>query len=717
MKKGKFTKKSPLKHTEGHSNLSKAHHIQIHGGDAVAAGYEGGGEDEANQMMDFWQEETKPLLEFLPKSQVGGTEETQPVGTKTKTRPKVNVKTDEETEEELEYQKNKAEELDKIRQEEVNADFWDGYTYKNPSKGGSGYKSDVAEGASIPISRKDYKKVDQEWVWVNPDDPTDIDDTLAEKTINELNEEDVRVGERLIGGEYTYDSLEEKDYTKKKKEFIDNYVTAEDETADDKSSFSKAFGNMKKKVEAINSFNESELYNPEFEEKIKDKKEKKKKEDPNYIISNKEEAEILGLEESEVEDKYGEDTRSSKHEESIKDVGKIQEYSDEKMVFYQGEGEDDTYQITKIDGIERSELLLKNSQTYRGDDAVTWTRDGKEASKEDIAEFHKKVYIKEWDDKIQEEIGKNLSPENKMLLRKNPELYLSNTGYQAKSGANVEAEGEGGDVAVTREVGTKYYTDDHVVMTKEFPFFKSVKRNEMYDHVTVTDHFETPDGRVYQTLDDGTKVFNDWLPGTPQSVKDNYAEAKKIYDEAYKKEEGNKKFSDEFRKTRDEFNDKWKPIYNNYHRESPDLTNLDYYSIAEKDFQNALNLKVKEVQAEAQAYFEEKSNPIREKIAEELNNEFQQRFQKNIDGEITEISTGKVVSENFINTLYKKEFQKKYGSDPEIIKLNLQNKALFANTLEKYQEAYKPSFELIGEHVYNEIANRRFRRLLTSKKT
>jgi len=88
---------------------------------------------------------------------------------------------------------NPSEEDLQIEQDAIDTDFWNNYTYSNPSKGQSGHKSDVAEGTSIPLFREDYKKIDDKWVWVNPDDKNDVDDTLDPRTVAELNREEKEI--------------------------------------------------------------------------------------------------------------------------------------------------------------------------------------------------------------------------------------------------------------------------------------------------------------------------------------------------------------------------------------------------------------------------------------------------------------------------------------------------------------------------------------------
>ena len=73
----------------------------------------------------------------------------------------------------------------------VDKDFWDGYYYENPEAGEAGHRSSRPVGDEILLYRKDYKKRKGEWVWINPLDKKDIDTTLDDKSVAELEREEI----------------------------------------------------------------------------------------------------------------------------------------------------------------------------------------------------------------------------------------------------------------------------------------------------------------------------------------------------------------------------------------------------------------------------------------------------------------------------------------------------------------------------------------------
>ena len=82
--------------------------------------------------------------------------------------------------------------------EAVNHEFWKNYTYENPAEGEVGYNSNYSVGENIKLNREDYKKdALGRWVWVNPSNPEDIDNTLSQKTLDELNSEEIRSGDLI----------------------------------------------------------------------------------------------------------------------------------------------------------------------------------------------------------------------------------------------------------------------------------------------------------------------------------------------------------------------------------------------------------------------------------------------------------------------------------------------------------------------------------------
>ena len=70
---------------------------------------------------------------------------------------------------------------------------------------------------------------------------------------------------------------------------------------------------------------------------------------------------------------------------------------------------------------QREEVSYINNQT------------GEELTEEEIKEFDKFSTMKELNDDMLEMIDKGLSDDNKKLLYKNPELFLSNDKYRART--------------------------------------------------------------------------------------------------------------------------------------------------------------------------------------------------------------------------------------------------------------------------------------------
>ena len=146
--------------------------------------------------------------------------------------------------------------------------------------------------------------------------------------------------------------------------------------------------------------------------------------------------------------------------------------------------------------------------------------------------------------------------------------------------------------------------------------------------------------------------------------------------------------------------------YNKYH--------IDDYVPSVKTYENDNNInfaddfeeEIKEINADAQAYFETKSKPIQEEIAEELSGEFLNRYIRNEKNELVDRETSKIVTQGDINTAYQNEFQKRFSSHPDVIRLKRENNALFRNTAEKFRENWKPKRELISQDWYDEIGDK-----------
>ena len=100
--------------------------------------------------------------------------------------------------------KEKSEKDLQIEQDAIDPEFWKGYTYTNPGVDEVGYNENYSTGAEVPLSREQYEKrinpeTDKEqWVWVNPTNPNDIDYTLDERTTEELNREEIAIGNATV---------------------------------------------------------------------------------------------------------------------------------------------------------------------------------------------------------------------------------------------------------------------------------------------------------------------------------------------------------------------------------------------------------------------------------------------------------------------------------------------------------------------------------------
>ena len=645
---------------------------------------------------------------------------TTPTSTSTSTKPYVAPVTE---------TKEKSEEDLLIEQDAVNKEFW--------GKTGERYKREYFS-----------KNEDDKWVYTDPKSGkvSVMEDIVSstskvskliskplQEMLSELQDEDLRIGQQTKGG--TYGDVEER-----------VAITSDDVWEGEKGTKEhKAW--VKKKQEQAGQMREDQ----KVERKVK-------QETKQEIISDEEELDLVfepympeqlegyltNLMESspssydDFTEKYGFANASEKNwNNKEKKIG-------QRVVF----GDDEEYLVNVSYKEQNLGPFTKTTKSWVSEDVYDMfpqreevsyinNQTGEELTEEEIKEFDKFSTMKELNDDMLEMIDKGLSDDNKKLLYKNPELFLSNDKYRARTERpegsisvleTLMDKEEDKEITETYEHGG-YYTDDHVVMTKEFPFFKSVKRGDKRQSDEVIDYYETSDGRVFQKVDtdgDGTpdtNVYTDWIEGTPSRVKKEYKDIKAELDplqELYWQiEEGNRSRFDEYKKLGikddDDLIQRWEkanskfgdflPTYTQYHKESRNLDAADYYGQAELERKKDQNIKLKETQTEAKLYFEKESKVIKEEIVEELNLEVQNRFQRNEKNEIIDKSTNEVVSEEYIEDWYKKQFDQKFRKHPDIIRLHKENKALFSNTMNEYREEYKPTYELMGVDVYNDIAN------------
>ena len=614
-----------------------------------------------------------------------------------------------------------------IEQDAVNKEFWD--PEKNPFSKRYGFK------------REDFSKnKDDKWVHVLDNGETVLLEDAEKlrmpeykKVLSELNDEDIRIGQQTKSG--TYGDVEER-----------VAITSDDVWEGEKGTKEhKAW--VKKKQEQAGQMREDQ----KVERKVK-------QETKQEIISDEEELDLVfepympeqledyltNLMESspsaydDFTEKYGFANASEKKwNNKEKKIG-------QRVVF----GDDEEYLVNVSYKEQNLGPFTKTTKSWVSEDVYDMfpqreevsyinNQTGEELTEEEIKEFDKFSTMKELNDDMLEMIDKGLSDDNKKLLYKNPELFLSDDKYRARTERpegsisvleTLMDKEEDKEITETYEHGG-YYTDDHWVMTKEFPFFKWVKRGDKRQSDEVIDYYETSDGRVFQKVDtdgDGTpdtNVYTDWIEGTPSRVKKEYKDIKAELDpleELYWQiEEDNRSRFDEYKKLGikddDDLIQRWEnalsefnnfvPTYRQYHKESRNLDAADYYGQAELERKKDQNIKLKETQTEAKLYFEKESKVIKEEIVEELNLEVQNRFQRNEKNEIIDKSTNEVVSEEYIEDWYKKQFDQKFRKHPDIIRLHKENKALFYNTMNEYREEYKPTYELMGVDVYNDIAN------------
>ena len=453
--------------------------------------------------------------------------------------------------------KEKSEKTLQIEQDAIDPEFWKDYTYTNPGVDEVGYNESYSTGEEIPLSREQYEKRinpetnKEQWVWVNPSNPNDIDYTLDERTTEELNREEVAIGNASgIDGD-TYQDVEDEEYDQKKKEYIDSYVASEYVYDEEGSFISNMLNRQKKQLEAIRSFSQSELYDPEFEEKRRDRENEEKRKDPNYIISDEEEAEILGSEGPLVQqesvygnfiEKYGSASTSEKKWTTFGDENVIKLGATRGNYSYHEQNLGPLTKTTKtwmnVKGHDKEEISYKNNQT------------GEELTKEETKEFEKFSYMKTWDDFVSEKMT-GLGENDRLLLRKNPELFKFNSNYRS---ADVVKESDkvfdfGDDLTTEKEDVIKSTPTEGQSGTL-FQDFKESKATETYeDPFYFYDKDEYKIKPLHQTiLEDkfgeyyleqtgqfkGHKRYLKWHPNTPKSVIEEYEELKKRVDDNQK---------------------------------------------------------------------------------------------------------------------------------------------------------------------------------------
>ena len=208
------------------------------------------------------------------------------------------------------------------------------------------------------------------------------------------------------------------------------------------------------------------------------------------------------------------------------------------------------------------------------------------------------------------------------------------------------------------------------------------------------------------------KIWDDWEPGTDKVIKDKWEEY------LIKKKEWVLGLEDWEELNQDELFEAWKDseIYKkdgygesmekmyvdrhttNQYESQREFAEFNNISI-DKDYEN----KVKELDKKAQEYFDENTSDIAEEIQGEVQGEISQRFQKNAKGEVIDRSTGEVVSEDFVNDLFKKTIQDRFSKDPDVIRVKRENQALYTNAVKEFGEKWKPSYNLIGRDVLDKM--------------
>ena len=228
--------------------------------------------------------------------------------------------------------------------------------------------------------------------------------------------------------------------------------------------------------------------------------------------------------------------------------------------------------------------------------------------------------------------------------------------------------------------------------------------------------YKFADGTIYnnkvntKTFVNGVKVNSgSWRNNTNSTIYnlreawENTSTYKKLNEEWENSVVDLKKEESKLKKEAKEFLD---TKYNKYHIDDYVPSVKEYEKDNNYDFATDFDNEIKKINADAQAYFETESAPIREEIAEELSSDFLNRYIRNEDNELIDRETNEIVTQEDINTAFQNEFQKRLSTHPDIVRLKRENNALFQNTVEKFRENWKPKRELISQDWYNEIGDK-----------
>jgi len=362
--------------------------------------------------------------------------------------------------------KEKSEEDLKIEQDAVNTEFWD--------KTGrmTGYKREYFS-----------KNKDDKWVYTNPESEKVLimEDIISStsgfsklimgpmhKMLSELQDEEIRVGTLYAEkkGVVTYEDAEEK--RKKEKILKDNYTEVE---VPDDAAVDMGFADWEvngKQYSAIRDDRSSTgwyLFNKKsakiFDKEVKETREKIKEEKVEKDIAQREEDLLTGKQvisdEEELNLVLGDNVRNKEKLTNL-----VQSQPSRYRAFVEKYGsidiktekwEEKVDKSTKLDKILGQKYYERYTYTkesigpliritkhkhYSGlgdavtSDIVTYENKlGEELTEEEIKDFDKFSVMKKLDSDMLAMIDGSLSEDNKKLLYKNPELFLSNDDYRA----------------------------------------------------------------------------------------------------------------------------------------------------------------------------------------------------------------------------------------------------------------------------------------------